>query len=155
MKTCPICHEIKELSDFPKNKQTKDGTNTYCKKCMYQKYGKPWAKKNPDKVKEGRLKWAKLNPEKVRFAHNKSQKKFAKNHREIMNQRSKRYYANHPKQLVTRKLVMMKKLPMGNKCEVCNATEKLVRHHPDYSKPYLTITLCQTCHFKTHGKLRK
>jgi len=39
------------------------------------------------------------------------------------------------------------------KCENCGSTNKddLVRHHPDYSKPYETVTLCHKCHSNIHN----
>ena len=36
------------------------------------------------------------------------------------------------------------------KCENCGSTASLVRHHPDYSKPLDTVTLCKSCHGKIH-----
>lgn len=46
------------------------------------------------------------------------------------------------------------KLPPMEKCEHCGSTDKddLVRHHPDYSKPYETVTLCHGCHAKLHAE---
>jgi hypothetical protein len=39
------------------------------------------------------------------------------------------------------------------KCEVCGATEKLQRHHPDYSKPLEVQILCAHCHIVKHRGL--
>lgn len=33
-------------------------------------------------------------------------------------------------------------VPIGDKCEICGATEHLERHHPDYSKPKFVVTRC-------------
>jgi hypothetical protein len=33
VKRCPDCGELKPLSEFPRNKRTKDGLATYCKPC--------------------------------------------------------------------------------------------------------------------------
>jgi hypothetical protein len=35
---------------------------------------------------------------------------------------------------------------MGTCCEDCGSTIGLVQHHPDYSQPLLTKTLCTECH---------
>jgi hypothetical protein len=155
IKKCPICQQVKPLTDFPKSKQVKDGTNTYCKKCMYQKYTKPWKMAHPEEVRLTYKKWVKANLEKIRETHNNQQRDFARNHRDIINERQRKYYKKHPEQLVTRRLVMEKKLPIKTNCEVCGSTEKLQRHHPDYSQPFLTTTLCYICHCKTHGKLKE
>ena len=38
------------------------------------------------------------------------------------------------------------------RCEFCGSTTNLQRHHPNYDKPFQTITLCQICHKKVHGE---
>jgi hypothetical protein len=43
-----------------------------------------------------------------------------------------------------------KKVPLGSHCEQCGASEKLHRHHPDYTKPLEVIILCVACHERTH-----
>lgn len=35
LKSCSQCHEDKTLADFYRNKSTKDGVQSYCKKCAY------------------------------------------------------------------------------------------------------------------------
>lgn len=45
-------------------------------------------------------------------------------------------------------------VPLKPECERCGTTEKrLVRHHPDYSKPKDVITLCDKCHRALHKEL--
>ena len=48
---CSKCHEIKEVSEFIKNKSRKDGVGTFCKECM-KEYGTEYYKQNADKKKE-------------------------------------------------------------------------------------------------------
>lgn len=38
MKTCTKCGEVKEFSDFVKDKSKKDGHSSYCKNCKKQRY---------------------------------------------------------------------------------------------------------------------
>lgn len=38
--------------------------------------------------------------------------------------------------------------PTLKQCELCGATERLSRHHPDYSKPEEIVVVCLTCHPK-------
>lgn len=40
MKECNHCHNIKPLDEFHKHAKTKDGRNSCCKKCQYEKYHK-------------------------------------------------------------------------------------------------------------------
>jgi hypothetical protein len=39
---------------------------------------------------------------------------------------------------------------LKDKCEKCGATENLVRHHDDYTKPLTVTTLCRKCHGLWH-----
>jgi hypothetical protein len=52
-KKCSMCGEIKLLSSFSKNRQTKDGLEIYCKICNRQRL-KAYRQNNRDKTKEYR-----------------------------------------------------------------------------------------------------
>lgn len=43
----------------------------------------------------------------------------------------------------------------GPKCESCGSTINLQKHHPDYSKPTLFITLCSSCHVRLHAQQKE
>ncbi len=32
------------------------------------------------------------------------------------------------------------------RCEICDSTESLQAHHPDYTFPSIVVTLCRSCH---------
>jgi len=49
-KICKWCGEEKPLSDYHKNRQTKDGKHTLCKPCNSKKASK-WREENPDRAK--------------------------------------------------------------------------------------------------------
>lgn len=42
-------------------------------------------------------------------------------------------------------------VPLDSKCADCHITETLERHHPDYSKPLVVVTLCKICHEARHN----
>lgn len=46
--------------------------------------------------------------------------------------------------------IKCRKLSLKNTCEICGSNDKLERHHPDYNKPFVFMTLCQKCHIKEH-----
>ena len=46
-------------------------------------------------------------------------------------------------------------MTLNKKCKLCNYTLNLVEHHPDYSKPNETFTLCRSCHWNLHSFLKK
>lgn len=63
---------------------------------------------------------------------------------------SKKNYDNNKDRWFAR--MDAQKIPLKDKCENCGSTEKLERHHPDYSKPLEVQTLCINCHKKIHRK---
>lgn len=50
-KKCRKCNEIKNRTEFPKSKQSKDGLYTYCKECNNKKHRK-WYSNNVEYVKQ-------------------------------------------------------------------------------------------------------
>lgn len=64
MKFCSICTQTLDISLFPKRKNTKDGLDTYCKKCNSLK-NKEWNLKNRTRRREINKKYATLNRDKV------------------------------------------------------------------------------------------
>jgi len=38
-------------------------------------------------------------------------------------------------------------------CSVCGSTERLERHHPDYSQPLKIVALCVQCHKDLHRRI--
>lgn len=57
MNKCNKCGELKELNDFGKCSQMKDGLYHVCKVCRNAQ-NRLWDASNPDKVRESRMKWA-------------------------------------------------------------------------------------------------
>ena len=55
-KMCIFCKKIKDLSQFSKNKNSKDGLKSYCKKCASEK-NKIYREKNKDKITEANRQW--------------------------------------------------------------------------------------------------
>lgn len=82
MKECQDCHVLTPLSEYAKDKRTKDGHGCYCRKCVrirsaahYQKnkekvkaQHREWVKNNPGKMTEYSKRWVQANPEKAALA---------------------------------------------------------------------------------------
>ena len=64
-KVCSMCKDEKYITEFCKNKRTKDGFHYRCKNCCSQ-WKKQWHFKNPDKVRKSHEQYAKKNPEKIK-----------------------------------------------------------------------------------------
>ena len=55
-----------------------------------------------------------------------------------------KYGASHKKEKTAR-LQAWRKVPLGDRCEFCESTQNLERHHPDYDKPLEVRTACGKC----------
>lgn len=65
MKKCNKCNKIKELKHFSRKKSQKDGYNYWCKECCKEN-ASLWQLNNVDKSKTRQSVWAKKNPDKVK-----------------------------------------------------------------------------------------
>jgi len=105
-KKCKKCGLIKQLSDFGKNRNAKDGLKSQCKSCnalyMRQYYAKnvekllalkrEYDKKNAVKLREkGRI-YRELNPEKIKL----SQKRHKVRNRAAIREQECKYWMLHP-----------------------------------------------------------
>ena len=61
-KSCPICGELKERSEFYKWKSRQDGLTAYCIPCFAERNAK-WNKENPEKAKSASI----ATSRKIRF----------------------------------------------------------------------------------------
>ena len=97
---CYKCHEIKEVSEFNKHKNKKDGVNTICKDCRKEYYNQ-----NADKIKEYQSEYYKQNTDKRKEYHAEYYKQNADKEKEYSKQyykqnadKRKEYYAEWRKQ---------------------------------------------------------
>ena len=88
-KECSKCHEIKEVSEFNKDKSKKDGVATACKECKKEQISE-YYKQNPNKLKERQAKYYKQNADKVK----ENQAKYYKQNKD----KRKEYMAKYRKQ---------------------------------------------------------
>ncbi len=86
-KKCNKCGKCKEIGEFHKKSDSKDGLHTYCKSC-FSAYKKKYRKENKEKINAYNKEWCKANPEK-RAAY---QKEYRKENREKEKAYQKKYY---------------------------------------------------------------
>jgi hypothetical protein len=134
MKKCCTCKKIKPVSDFYKNRATKDGFDSTCNLCRkeyhqnseYKKYQKKYIKiyQCTEKFKQWRL-------------------EYKRNHREKINA-----------QIVVSVAVRNGKLPKIStmKCSNCQNQAKHYHHHKGYNKEHQldVIPVCYKCHKILH-----
>jgi hypothetical protein len=60
------------------------------------------------------------------------------------------YFERYPEKVKAQRNAS-RDLPIDSICFRCGSVENLERHHPDYSKPLIIVTVCRSCHMKIHG----
>lgn len=162
---CTICKKQKPFEEFSKSKKGKFGIDAQCKKCKYAKSGREHYLKNKEKCHANASKWNKRNREyinsKVRAQYAADPKKVLerlRQHRKVNKETAKRYRERH-KEKINAQSKLRDHVKRGNiikpdKCSICNSTEWIEGHHPDYSKPLEVVWLCKKCHNAIHKRLK-
>jgi len=64
--------------------------------------------------------------------------------------------ANSNKRKILREAKLSKIKIEKERCYLCGRKDKvIVQHHPDYTKPILTIPLCRRCHARLHSIIKQ
>lgn len=140
-KVCSKCKLEKDIKEFFKDKRTKDGLYTACKKC-HQLYSL-----DPKRVKKNKKYqkvYRKVDKNKIRS------REYHKNyHFLIINDIRKKFLCRQQTNKFVREGII-KKLP----CAVCGKL-KSQAHHKDYNNSKDVIWLCIKHHAELHQELRK
>ena len=126
-KTCPKCEKIKMISNFYKDKTKKCGYGSWCKEC-----DREYHHSHREKGRIVKKKYRQSNKKEILERVKEYRKKYPER------EKARSYLRSHRKEL------------MESKCEVCNTTENLEGHHPDYSKLAWVLTLCSVHHKEIH-----
>ena len=136
MKQCKYCGECKPLSDYHKNKLSKDGHKAHCKECN-KAYSLKWRADNLDHARA--------------YDRERGSRRSADDTREYRQQNPIKYAAH----ILVNNKVRSGDILKANCCECCGENKKLHGHHDDYAKPLEVRWLCATCHgewHQTHGE---
>jgi 5-methylcytosine-specific restriction endonuclease McrA len=99
MKRCTKCLALKSESEFNKDRHTKDGLFSWCRKCAVES-SKKWNESNPEKYRAHQRQWTKkdriLHPEKYRERAKKSLASNPERVREKRKLRNQKYRKAHP-----------------------------------------------------------
>ena len=131
VKTCFKCGVEKPLSEFYVHKQMADGHLGKCKDCT----------KNDMRVdRQTKPRPRAYDRERAKLPHRKVQiARVVKSWRTAHPDR-------HKAQNSANNAIRDGKLNRGMSCQSCGATERVEKHHPDYSQPLLVVWLCKPCH---------
>ena len=136
-KQCKSCKELKTVDNYYKQKDTKDGLRTICKKC-WKSDNKEYYTENIDSISEANKLYSKTD--KGIASRKLATKNFRHNHKD-------RYIA-HGK---LNGMVQSGKITKPVNCDICGLpSDKLDGHHEDYSKPLEVVWCCHKCHMNTY-----
>jgi hypothetical protein len=146
LRRCRDCgleaNSIEDLRLFKTDKKSLFGKENLCKKCAHIKKNRYCAEhraevrvKNNDYAKQ---RYANDPLFRMRVIEN-ARKHPEKNRIAVSNFRKR-----HPENTKAHNAV--RSIPLGKICEECDSSEKLTKHHPDYTKPREFKTLCKKHH---------
>jgi hypothetical protein len=154
MKICTKCEKQKELSEFHKDRTTKDGLYPNCKECKKEYYI------SDDSLALSRVRYQKNILKERERSRSKTSKKYSEFTEE---EKARAYLANKRFMQKNKKVACayqkthyhlrkgtITKLP----CEECG-TEDAQAHHEDYNNPLEITWLCRNCHHTHHVEQRE
>ena len=130
MKLCSKCKELKDDSDFYKDKRTTDGLTCQCKKCHI---ATTLATRNKDNARE-------INKKYMRNAVIRNPEKF------------REQWRKYEREMILNCALRDKRLFKPQVCQDCGMDLKLTAHHENYDEPLQVTWLCYECHAKRHRK---
>lgn len=132
-KKCSKCGRELPLTDFNKNRNSKDGLQEACRSC-FSKYNRERYAKNREKIKSDVKDYRKNNPENV-FD---TRMRICEKNPTMVNAQKAVYEA-----------VKAGIIERPRHCSGCGCSDeehRIEAHHSDYSKPLDVIWLCTPCH---------
>jgi len=98
MKYCKGCEKEKEINEFGKDKNKKDGLNFYCKLCISER-NKKQKIDSPEKIKRWAKKYREIHKDEIKDWH----QKYYEENREKILQSNRESYEKHKKEIALRR----------------------------------------------------
>ena len=98
MKICTKCNIEKPLTEFCKDKKTKDGLRSQCKSCE-REYKKEYRKQNKERIKESDRKYREKNKERLK----EKAKNYREQNKELIKERGKKYRERNKERIKERR----------------------------------------------------
>lgn len=149
MKACIECHVTKPLSQFYKHPMMADGHLNKCIECVKE------AVAARIEIKKQDPKWMKAERRRCRLKQAKYRQqgiaaKTSNERKHAWRKRHRQKARAHGKAATAQRKGLIQKPDACQKCETHGL--KLVKHHPDYTKPLVVVWVCEPCHGKIHRK---
>lgn len=129
---CRICGVTKDINDFYKHPQGKDGHDTKCKECAKEMINRN--RKNN-----------------IEYYREYDRKRGNRQTREYTVEYRNKYPNKYKAQNMVGNAIRDKKL-FKKDCESCGSKENIHAHHDDYLEPLNVRWLCAACHHQWHAK---
>ena len=140
-KKCSECGRVLPISEFNKNRNSKDGLQDRCREC-FSRYNKRRYASNPEKFKKDVKSYKEANPRKVLETRMKTCAK---------SPTQKNAYRVVDAALKSGDLI---RPSFCSACGCSDAEHRIEAHHYDYSKPLDVIWLCTPCHARVDALRR-
>jgi hypothetical protein len=128
MKECTKCKVKKELSDFSKRKDSKDGFRNECRVCL-KKYLKNYQKENRQLLISKKREYYQLNKEDIK----KETRRYRVNNKEKISEQNRKYYKNNKESIA----VIHNKYYTKNKEELVKKNKDWIENHKEERAKYL------------------
>ena len=139
-KRCPKCETFKKREAFCKSNSSKDGLQSWCKKCKIKKQQSIESKKYQKKYRQTKI----TTEDRRRYGRKYDQSDKGK---ETIRKKDRKYKEKYPEKVKARSAVATA-IRLGKlKQQSCHCGEAEVEaHHEDYSKPLDVEWLCKKHH---------
>lgn len=155
MHRCSKCGEIKPLDGFYKNPHRPAGRTSRCRACLCEYHAVRTGRRgnNPSALEKERAR-VRLAVAKLRYSNpSNPKKKYLESNRRARKAWGSRFPERLRAQEAANRAVAKGQIKKPENCEQCGAwTNKLEKHHKDYSKPLDVVWLCKPCHGITKRK---
>lgn len=144
MRTCNKCHEVKDESEFSRDRTRADGLAYVCKACA-NAYAKTKL--------QSRRRYKDTNPEKVR----ESARKYSARNAQKRSDYARQYNAENQDIYLAakalQKAIRDKIMPPARQCQCADCGKQATHyHHDSYAEQdrLKVVALCSSCHKKRH-----
>lgn len=139
MKRCHKCGMEKPVTEFNRNRASRDGLQARCKPC-HVAANREWARRNPEVRREACRRQYKR--ELIEYGGRRPSKQSDR--------------IKHNAHVKVEAAVRRGDLVRPLACQICGISDRAIHaHHPNYAKPLDVQWLCAPCHGLLHARERK